>query len=197
MKNTILYYLKNYKLITHNRVTNISSKHSSLFLNIDDIDPFSTSNIDLSVNGPILRDKLFYFTNFRSIRYEGPYSGQKIYNYHNVSYFDSTGSFVLSRPEIIDGDSTYPGLGSKEYVPMDWNENNYYQLKILYKPSPLTRVNFTQITNNKISQYYDRMYKYNPDGQLKHYDNSRTSILQLTKNLTKNTYFEFRNNKLQ
>ena len=168
-----------------------SSKHSSLFLNIDDIDPFSTSNIDLSINGPILRDKLFYFTNFRSIRYEGPYFGQKIYNYHNVSYFDSTGSFILSRPEIIDGDSTYPGLGSKEYVPMDWNENNYYQLKILYKPSPLTRVNFTQITNNKVSQYYDRMYKYNPDGQLLHYDNSRTSILQLTKNLTKNTYLNF------
>ena len=53
------------------------------------------------------------------------------------------------------------------------------------KPMTLTRVNFTQITNNKISQYYDRMYKYNPEGQLKHFDNSRTSILQLTKNLTR------------
>ena len=71
---------------------------------------------------------------------------------------------------------------------MDWNENNYNQLKILYKPSPSTRVNFTQITNNKVSQYYDRMYKYNPDGQLLHFDNSRTSIIQLTKNLSKNTY---------
>ena len=61
-----------------------ASKNSSLFLNIDNIDPLSTKNVDLSMNGPILKDKLFYFTNFRSIRYEGPYSGQKIYNYHNV-----------------------------------------------------------------------------------------------------------------
>ena len=167
------------------------SNNSSLFLNINDINPISTRNIDLSINGPIIKDKLFYFTNFRSIRFEGPYTGQKIYNYHNVSYFDSTGAFVLSRPEIINGDSTFPGLGNMEYVSMDWNENNYYQFKMLYKPTPLTRINFTQITNNKISQYYDRMYKYNPDGQLKHFDNSKTSILQLTKNLTKNTYLNF------
>ena len=167
------------------------SRNSSLFLNIDDINLQSTRNIDLSINGPILKDKLFYFTNFRSIRFEGPYTGQKIYNYHNVSYFDSTGAFVLSRPELINGDSTFPGLGNMDYVSMDWNENNYYQFKMLYKPTPLTRINFTQITNNKISQYYDRMYKYNPDGQLKHFDNSKTSIFQLTKNLTKNTYLNF------
>ena len=167
------------------------SRNSSLFLNIDDINLQSTRNIDLSINGPILKDKLFYFTNFRSIRFEGPYTGQKIYNYHNVSYFDSTGAFVLSRPELINGDSTFPGLGNMDYVSMDWNENNYYQFKMLYKPTPLTRINFTQITNNKISQYYNRMYKYNPDGQLKHFDNSKTSIFQLTKNLTKNTYLNF------
>ena len=167
------------------------SRNSSLFLNIDDINLQSTRNIDLSINGPILKDKLFYFTNFRSIRFEGPYTGQKIYNYHNVSYFDSTGAFVLSRPELINGDSTFPGLGNMDYVSMDWNENNYYQFKMLYKPTPLTRINFTQITNNKISQYYNRMYKYNPDGQLKHFDNSKTSIFQLTKNLTKNTYVNF------
>ena len=98
-----------------------SSKHSSLFLNIDDIDPFSTSNMDLSVNGPILKDKLFYFTNFRSIRYEGIHILDKKYiitiTYHILILQDHL--FYL-RPEIIDGDSTYPGLGSKEYVSTKW-----------------------------------------------------------------------------
>ena len=165
------------------------SNSSDFFLGIEEINPLSTKNADMSINGPLIRDKLFFFTNARSIRYEGPYSGKRYYNHHNVSYFDSTGNFIISRPKIVDGDTTFPGKGDGELVPMDWNENNYLQIKILYKPTPLTRINFTQIRNHKVSQYYDRMFKYNPDGILNHYDKSISTILQLTKNITQNTYF--------
>ncbi len=167
------------------------SKKSSLFQNISDIQLSSTKNLDLSLNGPIIKDKLFYFTNARSVRYEGPYTGKRIFNYYNVSYFDSTGSFVISKPTVLNGDTVYTGYGDNSYVPMDWNEHSYFQLKLIYKFSPLTKIRFTRINDNKLSQYYDRMYKYNPDGALNHNDASTTNIFQITKNFNKNTFINF------
>ena len=167
------------------------SNKSSLFLNIDDIDIFSTKNIDLSLNGPIIKDKLFYFTNFRNIKYEGHYNGLRKFNYDNISYFDSTGTFIISKPKIVSGDTSFPGLGNQDFVPMDWNQHNYFQLKLLYKPSPSSRLRITRINDDRLSQYFDRMYKYNPDGSLLHENKSITNIFQLTKNLTKNTYLNF------
>ena len=164
------------------------SNHSSLFQNISNVNPLSTKNLDLSLNGPLIKDKLFYFTNARTVRYEGPYSGKEVFNYYNVSYFDSTGSFVLSKPTILNSDTIYSGYGNNNYIPMDWNEHNYFQLKLLYKFSPLTRIRFTRINDNILSQYYDRMYKYNPNGALKHHDASITNIFQVTKNFNQNTF---------
>ena len=164
------------------------SNQSSLFQNISNINPLSTRNLDISINGPLIKDKLFYFANARTVRYEGPYSGKKVFNHDNVSYFDSTGSFVISKPTILNGDTIYPGYGNNNYVPMDWNEHNYFQLKFLYKFSPLTRIRFTRINDHILSQYYDRMYKYNPEGALHHYDDSATNIFQITKNFNQNTF---------
>ena len=88
----------------------------------------------------------------------------------------------------MNGDTVYTGYGDNSYVPMDWNDHSYFQLKLIYKFSPLTKIRFTRINDNKVSQYYDRMYKYNPDGALNHNDVSTTNIFQITKNFNKNTF---------
>lgn len=63
-----------------------TSTHTSQFMNIDDINPFAIRNFEGSINGAIVKDKLFYFLNTRYIYFDGWLQGQRKYNPNAVTY---------------------------------------------------------------------------------------------------------------
>ncbi|NQV37387.1 MAG: carboxypeptidase-like regulatory domain-containing protein, partial [Candidatus Marinimicrobia bacterium] len=170
------------------------SQHNDIFMNVDEIDMLSTRNIEGSIEGSIIRDKLFYYINGRYIHYKGIYEGQRRYKPHSLVLIDQDTSLnyqthIVGSDWVKDSslvseilgpnaaayfDTVYALLqsahpdpaGDNEYVPMDWNEKLYGQLKLVYKLSPLSKIKYTIINDNVDYQEYDRAYKYNPDGIL-------------------------------
>jgi len=87
-------------------------------------------------------------------------------------------------------------LGDGTYVPMDWNRKLYGQIKLTWRISPTTKIKYGFINDDVIYQDYDdddldndRMYRYNPEGNLKHYRTGSTHLVQATHSLGSQTYF--------
>ena len=164
------------------------SDKKSVFLNVDEFDPITTRNFEINVEGPIFRDKLFYNLTLRDIYYQGVHEGQRRFKPNNISYFDQNDDFNLHRLDIADGDTLNPGKGNGAFVPMDWNHKTYTQGKLIYSISPLTKLKYTIINDQVDYQDYDRMYRYNPDGNLNRFRSGMTHLLQLNHSFSNNTF---------
>ena len=71
---------------------------------------------------------------------------------------------------------------------MDWNEKIYLQGKLIYDHSPFTKVKYTLINDDVQYQDYDRMFRYNPDGNLRRYRAGLTQLLQLNHTFSTKTF---------
>ncbi len=80
-------------------------------------------------------------------------------------------------------------LGDGSYAPMDWNEKTYIQINTIWKVSDNTKFKWSVISDNVKYQDYDRMYRYNPDGNLIKNRFGLTTLLQLKKILSKTSFF--------
>jgi len=153
------------------------------FMDIDNINPTAIRNVEGSLFGALIKDKLYYFLSGRYIYFDGWLRGQKKYEPFNIGFTDSTGAYIPSR------DST--GLGDNSFVPMNWNRKLYGQAKLIYKFSPSVRISNTTIIDNLEFQDYDRSYLFNPDGNLNKFRTGITSITKLTHMLGSRTFYDF------
>lgn len=161
---------------------------SNLFMNADQFNPLTTNNIDINLEGPILPGKLFFNLTGRTVYYQGIHEGQRRFNPHNVSYRDETDEFHLYRFHVENGDTLYPGRGDNAFVPMNWNKKLYLQGKLIYKFSPFTKLKYTLINDDVTYQDYDRMYRYNPDGNLTRFRVGQTHLLNLNHSFNGNNF---------
>jgi len=159
------------------------SSHDGIFTNINDFDPTSIRNFDLSLNGPIVQDKLYYFINARHIYFDGWLHGQEIFKPGNVPFFDTEGNFV---PHL----NPVKGKGSGDFVAMNWNRKNYGQAKFLFRVAP--GINFTSSTIYDQVDYqdYDRNYKLNPEGMLQRFKTGVIQLFKLTHALNPTTFYD-------
>ncbi len=152
------------------------------FDNISDFNPLSIRNIEASIHGPIMKDKLFYYLNARNIHFGGWLEGQRRYKPIAVSYFNQeTGNIVLF-------DSTAM-LGNNEWVAMNWNHKIYLQGQIIYRLSNVTNLFYSIFYDNMDYQDYDRAFKYNPDGILTKNLTGKTHLLKLQRQISPKTFY--------
>lgn len=156
------------------------STHDENFDNINKFNPISIRNIEGSLFGSIVKDKLFYYLNTRNIYFGGWLQGQRRYKPFAVAYEDSTGQIVLV-------DST--ALGNKEWVDMNWNRKNYLQGQIIYRLSDVTNLYYSFFYDDRDYQDYDRSYKYNPDGIQSKNLTGKTHLLKFQHQLSPKTFY--------
>ena len=80
-------------------------------------------------------------------------------------------------------------LGDRDYVSMDWNEKTYIQINTIWKINNKTKLKCSIINDDVEYQDYDRMYRYNPDGNLTKNRFGLTALLQLKKILNETSFF--------
>ena len=83
------------------------------------------------------------------------------------------------------------GFGDNQIIPMDWNQNLNSQIKLIYKFNELIKLKYTMIFDQTEFQNYDRMFKYNPLGNLTKYQEGQTHILQLMRSLSSTSFINF------
>ncbi len=159
------------------------SAHDKIFWGINTFNLTNIYNLGASLNGAIVKDKLFYYVNYRHIYFGGWYNGKDKYKPQNMFGFDSTGAFIPSFYES--------GRGTGQYVPMNWNRKNYAQAKLVYKVTPTVNLMSSTIVDNVNYQDYDRSYKLNPGGNLFKHRLGFTEIVKLTHVLSPTMFYDF------
>ncbi len=157
------------------------STHDHIFDHINRFDLFNVRNAELSLNGPLIKDHLFYYLDVRQIYFGGWLQGQRRYHPWAVAYTDTSGKVVLY-------DSTAM-LADNQWVNLNWNQKNYFQGQLIWRVSNRSSLSYNLFYDAKDYQDYDREFKYNPDGMLKKNLTGVTHLLKLQQQISPLTFF--------
>ncbi len=148
-----------------------ASSHTKTFMHIDHINPLSVTNLQMSLSGPfpLLKDRISFSVLGRIYGNEGWQYGQRIFRPQDFSTFSDN-------PE----EHVIQSSGDSAYVPMNPSDIKTFQGKISIKLSQRDKVNYTFFYEDEYHRNFDRLFKYNPDGNYHHESNSYQNALQYT-----------------
>lgn len=154
------------------------SKHSDLFYNIGDVNLSQIYNWQFYVTGPvpIFKNKLSYYLAFRRNYTDGWLYGQRRFNPSDSSHFDPKAAYVEQ-------------TGDNKPVPMNFRNEAYGNLKIIFKPVPAIKINYSVLGNRFRYKNYNHLFKYNPDGDVTNREYGVTNMLILKHALSAETFY--------
>jgi hypothetical protein len=158
------------------------SANDDIFKGIDEIQPTAIHNFDLTLNGPVLRDRIFFTATGRYIKFGGWLHGLRKYNPANVAYLDSAGTFIESRDPAT-------GLGDGGMVEMNGSEKFYGQAKLSFRISNALKFWYQYIHDDVTYQDFNSFYFLNPGGNPTNYRVGMTHLAQLTHLLADRTFY--------
>ncbi len=157
-----------------------ASAKDEIFWNIKDIDPLAIKNIEGSLSGPIIRDKLFFFINARYYENEGYLYGRRAYNLYDYAFEDpnSGGSeFIIYQ------------TGDNAFVPMNPNERIFGQGKLSYVIMPGLRVSYNYIYENQNYRDYRQESRLTPDNNYDRFRKALSNILAINHAVSTKSFY--------
>ena len=153
-----------------------------VFVNINDINPNSLSNIQVSLNGPILGlgNKLTFFATGRYYSDKGWLYGRR---------WVTPGFLNQSNPDSVFW-AVEPG--DSAFVSMNFFWKTTAQGKLTFRPLPKIKLSYGVFWDNSNYRIYDQIFRFNPDGDYKHYKNALTQIFTLNHTLSATTFYTFK-----
>jgi outer membrane receptor protein involved in Fe transport len=147
--------------------------------------PFTKGNqnqiqwLEGSVDGPIIKDKLFYYADLRYYYTGGYLFGQRKYNVWDIANTNAASSTNW----------TIQQTGDNSIVSMAPYMEGYAQGKLTYKILPGLSVSYDYILDNTRGKDYDFTYKYDPDGELSNFKKGYLNSLTITHALGNSTFY--------
>lgn len=154
------------------------SNRKNIFMNIERINPLSVQNIDLSLSGPILRDRLFFFTNARYYYNEGYLYGKRIFLPTDVTREVSPDSFIVR------------ASGDGAFVPMNPNKRLFFQTKLTQRLTSTFRVSYNLIYDYQNYKDYDNYQRLNPDNNLNRFRKGYSNTFSINHALSNWTFYQ-------
>lgn len=159
------------------------SSNTKIFQNIDDVNPFSTHNIQGNLSGPVpgLENLLKFFISGRYNYDDGYIYGKRIFNPSDSS------NFSANSPE----DWYVGATGDGKYVPMSFNERLSLQGKLSIDVGSGKGIVLSGMYQDQEYNDYNHSYQLNPDGNYKKYQKSFLGILNYTLVLNNSAFIDF------
>ncbi len=154
------------------------SSHTDLFYNIDNRNPTDIYNYQFYFNGPLplLSNIMSYYLSFRRFYNDGWMYGQRQFNPKDSSDYTAKPVHIVQ-------------TGDNQPVPMNSNSEYYGNLKLVFKLSPTIKLNYNLLGNQFKRNFYDQLYKYNPDGKKTDHEYGITNILDWNHALSSKTFY--------
>jgi outer membrane receptor for ferrienterochelin and colicin len=151
---------------------------SDIFWNLGNLKPYSIRNYEGSFSGPIIRDKLFFFTNARYYYNTGQYYGKQDFLTTDYSVEDkNTGGYYISK----HGDSSY--------VAMNPNQRIFGQGKVTYKVMQGAKLTYNYIIDKQDYKDYNSGNRLTPDNNLKRFRKGYSNTLALNHAVTASSFY--------
>lgn len=159
------------------------SSHKDIFTNIDHISPADVYTIQGNLSGPVpgLGNFVKFFVSGRYNYDEGSIYGQRIFNPSDSS------NFSANNP----ADWYVGATGDKAYVPMNFNKKLSLQGKLAFNVGGGKGLVLSGFYQDTKYRDYDHLYKLNPDGDYKKFQNSFLGIASYTLLLSNSAFIDF------
>lgn len=141
-----------------------------------------SEDLKFSLGGPVLGEKVTFFTNLRKQNNRGHLNGFRIFSVTDSSdfYSDKPNEWVSSR----SGDSSY--------VPMNTGDNLSALLKIGFNFIKGIRFSLLNSYSDDSWYWYDHSMKYNPDGRVGSHKNTLYTAFQMNHMITPKFFYELK-----
>ncbi len=158
------------------------STRDDIFTNIDDINPVSVRNLEASIGGPIIKEKLSFFGSVRHFSNEGWFYGQQRFSRTDVGVND------LGQIALLDT----TGSGSGEFVSMNPYSKINGQLKLTWNVVKGFKIAVNGIygTDNSVGGY-DHTNKFLPNFARDQFSTNRSFYVKATHLLSNSTFYDF------
>lgn len=157
------------------------SDRTDIFWNINDVNPVAIRNLEGSLSGPIIKDKIFFFTNLRY--------------YYNTGYFYGKREFLTTDraaevPNSGGSQYTFIKNGDGAYVPMNTSERYFGQAKVSYNMFPGFKVGYNFIADRREYQNYNGN-RLTPDNNLHRFEKSYSNIFSINHAVSNSSFYNF------
>ena len=141
------------------------SNHTDVFMNIDELNPLSSTVYEANLTGPIIGRKLTFNVSSKYRVSEGYLYGLREHSPEDSANFEDSDNFYIE----LTGDSAY--------VSMNPSSNLNSLAKLTLRVTPKLKLSAKILLDQGTYKQYDHAYKYNPDGAYTYnYNNGGTSL---------------------
>jgi len=164
------------------------SNRTDVFWNIDEISPFTVANIEASLSGPIIKDKLFFYANVRYYQNLGYLYGRDQFSVTDraVEAPNSAGSnYLFFNKYGYPLESTI----TDKYVSLNPFKKYFGQGKLTYRLGDGMKVSYNFIGDEQEYQNYSGGAKLTPDNNLQRFQNSYSHILSLNHAISNSSFY--------
>ncbi len=155
------------------------TSHSDIFTGLQTINPLNDNWLEGSLDGPLVKDKLFFYADARYFHNNGYFYGIRRFNTYDIT----------NARDASPANWTIQATGDGKLVPMAPYWEMYGQGKLTYKLSPEFQISYDYILDNSRGADYDFSYKYNPDGELSNFTKGYLNTINITHTLSSRTYY--------
>lgn len=179
------------------------SSRTSLFTNVDDVDPFNASRVELTLGGPVpaFGKNLSFYSSGVYQRQRGYLYGVRLYNPWDSHL--SRVSFPSADPRAGSSDEPYyfgplnhassdavgGSSGDGALVAMNTNRSYNLQLNLAYRFSPTLKLKYEVVFDDEVDQDYSKAFKFNPDGRPTTYLDGIVHSVDLTHTLSERMFY--------
>lgn len=165
----------------HTFAGDYASTREDLFYNIDDVNPIAVRNLEASLGGPIIKEKLSFFGSVRYFSNDGWFYGQRIFNPEDV------GINSLNQIALLDTS----GTGSGEVFEMNPYEKINGQLKLTWNVAKGLKIAVNGIYGvDEGKSDYDHSNKFLPTFARDQFTTNRSLYVKATHLLSNTTFYD-------
>lgn len=170
--------------------------NEDIFIGLTDGEVNRNQDYRIQFEGPIVKDYITMFTNFRYVNEMGHLNGIRRFNvndYSNFSNANINGELITPWDAIVNDKKYYSEYtGDNEYVPLGKNEYSSLLAKLAFNLSNNFKFSLMYTRNNSEIQNYNHYYKYRPDGRATNYSNSDFFIFQANHVLSRSMFHDLK-----
>jgi len=188
--------------------------HDEIFPNIRRFNPFSINNIQASLSGAIIKDRLFFYATGRWYEEEGRYWGkyifdpwdgfykspneQEVFVTNDLQEIYRLSENIMSNPDA-DSVSFILTSGDSSWVAMNPYEKLNLQTKFTWRITDKLSLKYNIVTENPMNFFenmtpmtyrdFNNGYRYNPRGTLTRQAYNYSQTVQLIHQLSSTTFY--------
>ena len=167
------------------RATRNSKNGEEVYFHLDPFGLNTDFDTRLQLSGPIVKEKIHFFMNFRRQNNSGYLNGIRRFSVWDISnYYDQDSTAWYSENS---GDSTV--------VAMNTSQHNSLFGKISLNPTKKIRTSIMLNYNHDTWQDYNHAYKYNPDGRPENHAQTLLAVFKLNHFLSNKMFYELKLSK--